>query len=216
VGTGPASLPSNTLTILLAPPAAPSGLTATASVLSALPPTLSLAWVDHANNETGFTIQRATNPSFTVGLTTISLGPNVTTYVNTTVALHTRYYYRIRAINPSGNSAWSNTVNITTSGQLPADPTNLVFVSTSRFLFFWDQIVISWTDNSSNELGFRIERCPAGANGPWSQIAGVAANRTTYTNIFLPKNTNYWFRVRAYNGDGNSGYTNVLATTSAP
>ena len=213
-GTGPASAPSNIVTPS-GPPAAPSGLTATPSLLSALPPTVSLAWIDHATTETGFTIQRATNAGFTTGLTNFTVAANTTAYLDATVSTHRTYYYRVQAFNAVGNSAWSNTASATTLGQLPADPSNLVLVSTSRYLFFWSQTTISWKDNSTNEQGFRIERSTAGATGPWTQVATVGANTTSYTNTFLSRSTPYWYRVRAYNADGNSGYTNVLATTSA-
>jgi FtsP/CotA-like multicopper oxidase with cupredoxin domain len=58
-----------------------------------------LTWVDNSNNETGFTIQRATNSTFTQGLTTATVGANVTTLTQTGLSLNTQYWYRIRANN---------------------------------------------------------------------------------------------------------------------
>jgi FtsP/CotA-like multicopper oxidase with cupredoxin domain len=55
--------------------------------------------------QTGFTIQRATNPNFT-GATNIQLG-NVFTYTNTGLSRNTTYWYRVRAKNSFGFSAWS-------------------------------------------------------------------------------------------------------------
>ncbi len=49
---------------------------------------------------TSFTIQRATNNLFTVGLTTYTVqSNNATTYSNTQVTRFVTYYYRIRANN---------------------------------------------------------------------------------------------------------------------
>jgi hypothetical protein len=58
-----------------------------------------LTWADNSTNETGFTIQRATNSSFTQGLTTVTVAPNTTTLTQTGLSLNTQYWYRIRANN---------------------------------------------------------------------------------------------------------------------
>ncbi|HEY6006861.1 MAG TPA: fibronectin type III domain-containing protein, partial [Geobacteraceae bacterium] len=58
-----------------------------------------LTWADNSNNETGFTIQRATNSLFTQGLTTVTVGANVTTLTQTGLTANTQYWYRIRANN---------------------------------------------------------------------------------------------------------------------
>ena len=57
-------------------PAAPSGLTATAASSSQI----NLSWTNNATNQTGFQIDQATNSGFTQGLTTVTVGANVTTY----------------------------------------------------------------------------------------------------------------------------------------
>jgi hypothetical protein len=64
-------------------------------------------------DQTGFTIQRATNPNFS-GSTTIQVG-NVFTYTNTGLARNTTYFYRVRAKNAFGWSAWSVVVSTTTN-----------------------------------------------------------------------------------------------------
>jgi len=188
------------------PPAAPSGMIAVPSPLSANAPTVRLSWVDNANNETSFTLQRATNAGFTTGLTTFSLGANVTTYPDTGVATKTTYYYRLRAVNAVGTSNWTSTVSALTPGRLPASPTNLRITDHTRV-----SIRIGWTDNADNETGFYIERSTVGAGGPWTRIATVKANTTTYLNSSLQVKQTYWYRVQAYNADGVSAYTNVVS-----
>jgi hypothetical protein len=61
---------------------------------------------------------------------------------------------------------------------------------------------------SNNEDGFKIERSPDGASG-WTQIDTVGANVMTYVNTGLACGT-YYYRVRAYNAAGDSGYSNVV------
>jgi hypothetical protein len=61
--------------------------------------TVILTWADLSDNETVFTIQRATNVAFTQGLTNIPVGTNVTTLTQTGLSRNTQYWYRIRANN---------------------------------------------------------------------------------------------------------------------
>ena len=84
-----------TLTTQGAVPAAPSGLTATAASSSQI----NLSWTDNSSDETGFQIDQATSSDFTQGLTTVTVGANVTTYIATGLASGTTYYYRVRATN---------------------------------------------------------------------------------------------------------------------
>ncbi len=85
----------------------------------------------------------------------------------------------------------------------------------------WNQVDLSWNDNSNNEQGFKIER-KTGAGGTYSQIADVNVNTTTYSDsASMIEETAYYYRVRAYNGIGNSVYsaeandTTLLASPSA-
>lgn len=71
-----------------------------------------LKWTYSAADQTGFTIQRATNSTFTSGLTTIKVAGNVTQYSDSPKA-GTLYYYRVMPTNFLGNGSWSNVVSIT-------------------------------------------------------------------------------------------------------
>jgi PA14 domain/Fibronectin type III domain len=91
---------------------APGNLTATATSGNSV----NLAWVDNSTNETGFTIDRATNASFSAGLSTFVVGPNVVAYTDSGLTAGTTYYYRVRATAPGGPSGYSNTASATTPG----------------------------------------------------------------------------------------------------
>jgi hypothetical protein len=68
------------------------------------------------------------------------------------------------------------------------------------------QITLTWQDNSSDELGFKIER-KIGQEGTYRQIATVGPNVTSYTDTGLRKGTTYYYRARAYNSSGYSPYS---------
>lgn len=86
-------------------PAAPTAFTASAG-RQGNNERVTLAWTNNAINQTGFTIQRATNADFTAGLNTANVGANVTTLSQSNLA-RVQYYYRIRANNTIvGPSAW--------------------------------------------------------------------------------------------------------------
>lgn len=91
-----------------------------------------------------------------------------------------------------------------------AAPSNLVATAFSS-----TQIDLTWTDNSTNELSFLIERSLTSGSG-FSNIYTSAADSTSYSNTGLTPSTTYYYRVRASNSGGYSAYSNEdSATTSA-
>jgi hypothetical protein len=76
------------------------------------------------------------------------------------------------------------------------------------------QLTLAWQDNSNNEDGFKIERADSSL-GPWTQIAQLPVGQTSYQDTGVVANWVYYYRLRAYNAAGNSGYSNV-ASGSTP
>jgi subtilisin family serine protease len=90
-------------------------------------------------------------------------------------------------------------------------PTNLTTSVVSS-----SQINLAWADRSSNETGFKIERCQGANCSSFAEIASVNAGATSYQNTSLTASTSYSYRVRATNGSENSAYSNSsTATTQA-
>jgi hypothetical protein len=89
----------------------------------------------------------------------------------------------------------------------PIAPTGLLAAATSN-----TAINLTWSDNSNNETGFRIERSIAGQG--FVEIATVAAGITSFSNTNLTGGTAYAYRVRAYNTSFTSSYTNGAAATT--
>lgn len=104
---------ANATTVALPPltiPAAPTNLSAIAAGCNQI----NLNWTDNSNNETAFEISRATSLNGTY-VSIATLGANSSAYTNTQLRRNRAYYYRVRALNTAGSSAWSNKANAITS-----------------------------------------------------------------------------------------------------
>jgi len=92
---------------------------------------INLAWTDMSDNELGFELERSTDQSSWTGLS--DPGVDATTATDTGLQASTTYYYRIRAFNLSGNSAWSAIASTTTdTGPPPSAITLSLSGSKSR------------------------------------------------------------------------------------
>jgi hypothetical protein len=157
------------------PPAAPSNLTATAAAhgLGA-----TLTWLDNANNEVNFHVERSTDG---VNFTEVAIAPaaagsgTTVTYQDTAPAAATKFYYRVRAFNNANGGSFSNYSNVqfTTTAQAI---TSLVDPLTGNGvdLTKWD-ITNRGLENNA----------PAGYNAPVENAGGLTLGGTT--------NSQYWY-----------------------
>ncbi len=67
-------------------------------------------------------------------------------------------------------------------------------------------VLLSWQDNSTNELGFYIER--SDGRGIWTRIAVVDSNVTNYFDAITSGQPKY--RIVAFNNDGESTPSNQV------
>lgn len=194
-----------TVTTLAPPPPAPqppSDLQLTVNSSSSV----TLRWADNSTNETAFRIERSRSASG--GFTQIaSVGRDVASFVDIDLEPATEYFYRVRAANAGGNSAYSNVASATTLPLVvaPAAPTGL----TARALS-GSTIELSWSDQSDNETAFKVERSTSPDSG-FTQIATTPAQSTTFTDSGLSAFTFYYYRVRATNEGGDSDYSNTAS-----
>jgi hypothetical protein len=177
---------------------------------------INLAWVDTNSNESNYYVERSL--SSTSGFIQIaSLAANVKTYSSTGLAAGTTYYYRVRASMKNGTySTYSNVASARTTSLaptptpppsgIPIAPINLICATISS-----SQINLGWTDRSTNETAFKVERATAAA-GPWTYIGATTA--IGYGDSGLLAARTYYHRVQAYNAYGNSAYTNTSVCTT--
>lgn len=182
----------------------PAGLTA----ISVSSTQANLSWTDNAINEDGYRIERSTN-----GGAFVEIGSkiaNETTFSATGLSSGSIYSFRVRAINNAGYSAYSNTADIPGgTGSPPASPANLTAAAFSS-----SQINLSWTDASSNETGFKVERCEGSGCTNFAEFGQTSAGVAAFQDAGRAPLTTYRYRVRAFNGSGNSGYTNTAEATT--
>lgn len=96
------------------------------------------------------------------------------------------------------------------STAVPVPPSDLIGTVVSS-----TQINLSWTDNSTNETGFKIERKTGSAN--YTLIGTVNQDVLTFSDSGLAPNTIYTYRVYSYNSVGVSPtYSNELVLTTDP
>lgn len=91
-----------------------------------------------------------------------------------------------------------------TTPQVPAAPSNLTATPTNS-------ILLNWQDNSNNEDGFYVESTQDTTNGYWTQIASVNTDSTSFHHTGLNPGETYFYRVRAYNANGNSDFSSVAS-----
>lgn len=190
VGNGPYSSEASAATY--PPPAPPSNVAL--RVVSGT--RINITWIDNSNNESGFKIERKTDPAANY-VEIAMVTANITYYGNSGLTPATGYYYRVRAYNDGGVSSYSNETQAVSTVTVPTAPSSLSPTSVSG-----STAVVAWLDNSANEDGFIIERSPDGIN--YSSVVTVTENATAYTDTGLTSSTTYYYRVSAYNSAGPS------------
>lgn len=184
------------------------GLTSTAVSYTQI----DLAWIDASNSESGYELWRSTTGptgTFDIFATT---GFDVTSFSDFNVTAMTEYCYRVRLFRRTGRknnySAFSNTSCATTPVRPPpAAPSSL----NARPLEYWSNAaLVTWSDNSTDEEGFRVERAPSD-QGPWEEVAVRAANTTGQNDHNRPLEQQLCYRVIAVRGSGESA-SNVDCT----
>jgi hypothetical protein len=108
------------------------------------------------------------------------------------------------AVVDSGGRVGTDSITVTVVVPAPpAAPSNLTAIVSGS------TVTLNWADNSNNETGFAIERRTKSKNAwtEFTQVGAVGANVRSFVNTSVPSGT-HQYRVRAYNGVGNSAYSN--------
>ena len=101
-----------------------------------------------------------------------------------------------------------------TTGAAPSAPTNLALPT--GYVLKATEVKLVWTDNSSSETEYRIERALADST-IWVKTGSVLANVTSFTDKTVKERTGYKYRIYAYNsyGSSKSASNELLVKTAA-
>lgn len=106
-----------------------------------------------------------------------------------TILIFIPFVFSCSTINdPDGN---------TTTSVVPMPPSNLTGIVASS-----NQINLVWTDQSTNENGFKIERKTGSGN--FAVVGTTAEDIATFNDIGLTDKTTYIYRIYSYNAVGKS------------
>lgn len=196
-----------------------------------------ITWTDNSKNETAFVIERSSSPNgpwsvlATIPSDPLLVGPGtgIRTYQDRT---RETYYYRVYAINVVGDTwDYSNpafnqipqgggwpTLTLDSrggTGQIDPEieaPSNLsasAVVRNRRSA----RITLNWTDSSTNETGFLLQRAydPGFTSGVVNIT--VAGGVTTYTQN-VARGVTFYYRVHAFNDTTQSAWSNTATVTT--
>lgn len=170
---------------------------------------ITIVWQDNANNETGFRIFRSSTPDGAA--TEVMLPAGSTEYTSDNLVAASTYYFRVQAVNGAVSGDLSAQVGATTrsSDPTPVAPSQFAVTSVTP-----TSVSLGWSDNSTNEETFRIERSTNPVT-TWTEIGNLPYNTLTFTDSSAVQNTSYSYRVKAVNATGSSAYAQLSTQTSS-
>jgi acid phosphatase type 7 len=209
-----------------APPDAPTALAATAVSSTRI----NLVWSDDSTNEQGFRIERSLdNTNFSEFAV---VGAAVTNRADTNRTPLTTYYYRVRAYNAAGTSAYSPVAQATTPVALPSADTNAPAAITNLVVLGMtsNSVTLAWAapgDDGTNgtatayHMRFRTNAFTASNWTTSSNAVGepdpLPAGATQTMTVFgLSANRTYHFALRAVDETNNMGALSNPAFTQTP
>jgi uncharacterized protein (DUF1800 family)/fibronectin type 3 domain-containing protein len=176
-------------------PSAPNGLDATAGTGR-----VTLTW-NASPNATSYNIYRGTTAGGE-SATPRATGVTARTWVDTSVTNGTKYFYKVKAVNVAGVSGYSNEDSATPTGSVvvPTAPGNLD--ATAGLL----SVKLTW-NAAPNASTYQVFRGTS-AGGQASTPVASGVNGTSYTDNGLVAGTKYFYKVKAVNSAGASGFSN--------
>jgi fibronectin type 3 domain-containing protein len=191
------------------PPAAPSNLNLSVDSGSSI----TLTWSDPAADATGFIVYRSDNGGpfaliHSLGAPGAAGNLPLITYSDTAVTSGNAYVYAVYATADAMTSAAA----FTQGAIPPTAPTGLSATPVAG-----PGALLHWTDNSSNETGFLIDRSTDGGS-TWNLVTTVGANVTVFADATALGMANYVYRVRAASAHALStgSQANVSIPLAAP
>lgn len=168
---------------------------------------ISLSW-GSVTNATSYNIYRATSTSGPYR----KIGTSKTTsFTNKSLRKGTTYCYKVKAVNRLGLSAYSEVLNVTVGGSSSSSnsigiPTGFTAKAASG-----TQISLQW-NLVTNATNYYIYRATS-SSGTYSKIA--SSQVAYYMDKNVSGNTTYYYKVKAVNNSGLSGYSSMATAIAS-
>ena len=170
--------------------------------------------IDDPDKADTFILYRATDPDGP--FIPVKSDPNKFTraFEDSGLDAGTTYYYQVSAVLDGKEGPRSTVVVVTTDSVKPPSvgitaPSGLTALSVTQ-----NAINLSWTDNSTNELGFYVYQSLNGTT--FALIKGLGAGATNVDVKGLVQDNNYWYKVQAYATGSTSAFSNTINVRTLP
>jgi hypothetical protein len=176
------------------------------------PTSTTLVWSASGSNL--YHVQVASTPDFTDPIMD-DTGISSTTRFITGLSYNTIYYWRVRAVNNSGTSAWSTVFNFHTlifTPSLPEPVTPFLSFPQNVASNIATDVTLSWfTAEFASTYTLQLATTISFAS-PIVNLSNISS--TSYPIGGLSNNTTYYWRVRASNDSGNSAWSRIWSFTT--
>lgn len=162
-----------------------------------------LEWNYNITDEVGYELHRKQNSGSFVLLQTFE--NNVNAFIDNVPDSNSIFYYKIRAYTQTTKLPFSEIVSTAGGTGNIIRPTDL----TAAYDTLGQSVVLTWKDNSNNELAFELQRKLFDTSN-WTTFTPMQAGTTTYTDSGVQRGNKYVYRVRARNSTDYSSYSNEV------
>lgn len=208
LGITPVAVTQKGMDPIFATTVAPTSITTTGATLN--------AQVNASNTTATVSFEYGTTLTYTNALsgTPKTITGNTLTNVSTSISgliSNTTYNFRVKATNESG-PVYGNNIVFKTLPDLPATP-----VANNASDALQTSFTANWTP-SAKAIGYRLD---VATDNTFSTLLTDYNNKEMGTNIScnvigLKANTTYYYRVRAYNTDGDGSSSDVITISTLP
>ena len=181
--------------------------------------TIALTWntpADNGDSITGYEIEWSVDGSVNSWSSLATPGPSDTSYDNAGLDPGARRYYRIRAVNGTGDGSWSRTVNAVTPPAVPGIPTPYAEANGENAIdLTWDPPA---DDGGADISGYEIHVSTNGG-ASYSRLTSLSASARAYTHSGLRPGDGRHYKLRARNRAGWGEFSDPVSAftlTGAP
>jgi hypothetical protein len=179
---------------------------------------INLSWSDRYYDHDGFRLERAPDVGGMPGSwTEIAVLPATNSYdgsfTDTNVTALTTNWYRVRAFNGVGLSAYVAPINVAVISP-PAPIYSEASVNRDQVDFHWSGDYYAYGEVA----GYKVERAPdvGGNPGDWLAISQTLFAENHFIDSGRPGNTTWWYRARAFNWIGTSEPSPIVGAIVRP